>query len=164
MTNISPDIFQTHTTVPFDDVMTEYCIVRCVRGKHRQVMALSGCLCIGRAGRTCAASLRLIKIADADAHDDDNISRSCIAVARRGSSMIQISSRRNLQLISFRRGGSARVQSWVVNLNPLLHLVVIFYQGERGGVEVEAWWSRSAAESKNGGERSVLPFRWGRGT
>ncbi len=35
-----------------------------------------------------------------------------------------------------------RVRSWVVNLNPLFPLVVIFYQGERGGVEVEARWSR----------------------
>ncbi len=147
MTNISPDIFQTHTTLPFDDVVTEHHpIVRCVRGKHQQVVASSGCLCIGGAGQTCAASLGLIEIADADAHDDDNISHSCIAVARRESSTIGISSRRNLQPILFRRGGSARVRSWVVNLNPLLHLVVIFYQGERGGVEVETWWSRSAAE------------------
>jgi hypothetical protein len=50
------------------------------------------------------------------------------------------------------------VRSWVVNLNPLLPLVVIFYQEERGGVEVEARWSE-AQWSKNGGERSVLPFR-----
>ncbi len=147
MTNISLDIFQTHTMVPFDDVVTEHCpIVRCVRGEHRRVVALSGHLRIGGAGWTCAASLRPIEIADADVNDDDNISRSCVAVARQGSSAIRISSRRNLQPISFCRGGSARIRSWVVNLNPLLHLVVIFYQGERGGVEVEARWSRSAAE------------------
>ncbi len=161
MTNLSPDIFQTHTTVPFDDVVTKHrLIVRCIRGKHRQVVALSGRLHIGGAGRTCAASLRPIKIVDADAHNDDNISHSRVAVARWGSSTIQISSHRNLLSISFRQGGSARDRSWVVNLNPLLHLVVIFYQGERGGVEVEV----EAQRSKNGGERSVLPFRWGCGT
>jgi hypothetical protein len=43
-------------------------------------VASSGCLCIGGAGWTRAASLRPIKIADVDAHDDDDISGSCIAV------------------------------------------------------------------------------------
>jgi hypothetical protein len=130
--------------VPFNDAMTEHCpIVQCVHGKHRRVVALSGCLCIGGAGWTCEVSLLPIKIANTDAYDEDDISCSCIAVAQQGSSTIQISSRRNLQPILFRRGGNTRVQSWVVNLNPLLPLVVIFYQGEHGGVEVEARWSTS---------------------
>jgi hypothetical protein len=137
MANISPDIFHKHPTVPFDDVVTEHRpVVRCVRGKHQRVVALSGHQRIGGAGRTRAASLQPIEIADTDAHDDDDIGRSRVAVARRGSSAIRISTRRNLRPISFRRGGSARVRSWVVNLNPLLPLVVIFYRGERGGVEV----------------------------
>ncbi len=58
MTNISPDIFQTHPTVPFDDVMTKHRpVVRCVRGEHRRVMASSGRRRVGGAGRTCTASL-----------------------------------------------------------------------------------------------------------
>jgi hypothetical protein len=103
-------------------------------------VASSGPLCIGGAGRTRAASLRPIKIVDADAHEDDDIGCSRIAITQRGLSAIQISTHRNLQPILFRQEGSVRIRSWVVNLNPLLPLVVIFYQGERGGVEVEAWW------------------------
>ncbi len=81
--DISPDIFQTHTTVPFDNVVTEHHpIVQCARGKHQQVMASSGCLRIGGAGQTCAACLRLIEIADADAHDDKDDSRSRVAVVQ----------------------------------------------------------------------------------
>ncbi len=45
-------------------------------------MASSGRLRIGGAGRTRAASLRPIEIADADAHDDDDISGSRVAVDR----------------------------------------------------------------------------------
>jgi hypothetical protein len=40
----------------------------------------------------------------------------------------------------------------MVNLNPLLPLVDIFYQGERGGVEVKHG-GVEAQRSKNGGER-----------
>ncbi len=89
MTNISPDIFQMHTTVPFDDVVTEHRpIVRCICGKHRQVVASSGHLCIRGLGQTCAASFRPIEITDVDVHDDDDISRSRVVIAQRGSSAI----------------------------------------------------------------------------
>jgi hypothetical protein len=94
--NISPDIFQTHPTVSFDDVVTEYRpVVQCVHGKHQRVVALSGRCCIGGAGRTCAASRQAIEIPDADAHDNDDIGCSCVAVTRWESSVIRISSCRN---------------------------------------------------------------------
>jgi hypothetical protein len=84
---------------------------------------------------------------DADAHKDNNISGSCVAIDRDRPQFESPVTRTCNQSHSVEE--EARVRSWVVNLNPLLPLVVVFYQGERGGVEVEAWWQRS----KNGGER-----------
>ncbi len=104
MTNISPDTFLKHPAVPLDNVVTEHHpIGRCVRGEHQRVVASSGRLSIGGLGQMRAASLRPIEIADADVHNDDDIGRSCVAVARRGPSAIQ------MRPILFRLGGSARV-------------------------------------------------------
>ncbi len=109
--NISHDIFQTHPTVPFHNVVTKHRpVVQCVRGKHQRVVASAGRLRVGGLGWLCAASCRPIEIADADAHDNYDIGRSCVAVARRGSSAIRISSRMNRRPISFHRAGSVRVR------------------------------------------------------
>ncbi len=74
-----------------------------ISSKHTLRLASSGCCCVSGAGRTCTASRSPfhpcwpIEIADADAHDDDDIDCSRFAVVRRGSSTIQFSRRPALQ-------------------------------------------------------------------